>query len=82
MFISEENATRPTIRNNTKKRVYPREHYNAVRKGKHHRAKKAYNSMKDAIEYIDARGLKEKGYQCYLCSYCGKYHIGHSNEYH
>lgn len=76
MFILED----VRIRNNTKKRIYPREHFNAIRKGKHHKAKKGYVSESDAIEYMDKRGLKEQGYMCYLCSYCGQYHIGHANE--
>ena len=41
---------------------------------KHRRPKKAFETEFDAWEFIERAGVKGK--VPYLCSFCGKYHIG------
>lgn len=43
--------------------------------GKHKKAKKSFDSLADAQNFIIRNGIKGK--QAYKCGFCGKYHIGH-----
>ncbi len=44
--------------------------------GKHRIPKKAFETESDAWGFIQIRNIKDK--VPYLCSFCGKYHIGGS----
>ena len=57
----------------------PRCHWNKQR-GKHIHAKRAFETLQAANEYISKRNLSVQGYEAYQCSVCGKFHIGH--KYH
>ena len=59
--------------------VAPREHY--VRKNGVWKAKMIFPNMASADNYIESRAFfRENGYVGYICSYCGKIHIGRLNE--
>ena len=55
------------------KMSYPRRHYNSQKK-----AKKQFQTIKEAENYIKERNLK--GYTIYLCDICSMYHISHKNK--
>ena len=57
----------------------PRCHWNKQR-GKHIHAKRAFDSLEDANEYMYKRNLIKQGYGAYRCRICGMYHIGHNNN--
>ena len=57
----------------------PRCHWNKQR-GKHIHAKRAFESMQIAEQYIAKRNLEIQGYSAYLCPECGKFHIGHDHK--
>lgn len=57
----------------------PRCHWNR-KKTKNRRAKRVFESVEEAKQYIEKRRFNE----CiaYQCRECGKYHIGHRREEH
>lgn len=55
----------------------PREHWNK-KHGRLRKAKIAYETKEEAEEFLAKYRLK--GFTVYLCHYCHKYHIGHSNK--
>ena len=52
----------------------PRCHWNR-KKTKNRKAKRTFESIMEAREYIEKRNLTN--YEAYKCRVCGKYHIGH-----
>jgi len=61
-----------------KRRYLPRCHWNKQR-GKHIRAKRAFETLQEANEYMAYRNLQDK-YTAYQCEVCGKWHIGHITQ--
>jgi hypothetical protein len=49
-----------------------KEHFTGT--GKHKVPKKSFESIEEANLFMDSNGIKGK--TAYLCSFCGKYHIG------
>ena len=57
----------------------PREHY--TKKNGVWKAKQVFENMASADNYIESRTFfRENGYVGYICSYCGKIHIGKLND--
>lgn len=63
---------------NTKAINLPRCHWNKQH-GRHIRAKRQFNSLQDAVDYINNRNLQNR-YDAYKCKVCKKWHIGHKPE--
>lgn len=42
--------------------------------------KKAYETLSDANDYLDSNPKLKEKYNPYICSICGKYHIGHIHK--
>jgi len=49
-----------------------KEHFTGT--GRHKTPKKSFGSIEEANLFMDSNGIKGK--TAYLCSFCGKYHIG------
>lgn len=56
----------------------PRCHWNKQH-GRRRKAKRAFDTIFDANQYIEKRNLQSK-YKSYQCPVCGKFHIGHRNK--
>jgi hypothetical protein len=42
--------------------------------------KKAYTSLSDAVAFLDENPKLKEKYSPYICSVCGKWHIGHLHK--
>lgn len=58
----------------------PRCHWNKQH-GKKRRAKRAFETEQEAIEYMEYRHLENR-YTAYQCPICNKWHIGHNIIHH
>jgi len=52
-------------------------HNHWTKKGGRLMPKKAFNTQKEAEEYMFINGIKKSVYNAYKCDDCGMYHIGH-----
>lgn len=55
-------------------------HNHWTNKGGRLMPKKAFESEKDAEEYMRVWNIKKSVYNAYKCADCGKYHIGHKKS--